>query len=164
MDGQTEGEKLSKNWPVGDIVIAVLIIIFAILMFIGTQYFPHRARMGFITSARFTPILLSILITILCFVLINGTIKKYGKISIHDWFKETVADDKIKRSFVLIIMVGLYISLIGRVHFLFINTLYLFIIYWYLKIGTWKIIIIYSLAGGLITSWVVPFIFQMPLP
>lgn len=163
-EDQVGKQERIKNWPVGDIVIATLVIIYAIFMFIGALYFPHRARMGFITSAKFTPMLLSILIIILCCILIFRTIRTYGKVSMINWWKELIADETMKRSLFLIIIIGLYIYLIGRLPFLFINTIYLFVIYWYLKIGSWKIIIVYSIAGGLIVSWIVPYMFQMPLP
>jgi hypothetical protein len=163
-DNQPKQNMRSKNWPAGDIIIGILIIIYAVLMFIGAQYFPHRARMGTITSARFTPILLSILVIILCSFLIIKTIRKCGKVSINDWFREMISDETMRRSYVLIVMIGVYIFLVGRIQFVVINTLYLFAIYWYLKIGSWKIILIYSLVGGLLVSVVVPRIFQMPLP
>jgi len=163
-DSQLKGNIRSKNWPVGDIVIAISIIIFAVLMFIGAQYFPHRARMGMITSAKFTPILLSILVIILCFVLIMMTIRKYDKASLKDWFLESLADETTKRSLILISMIGVYIFLVGQLNFIAINILYLFIMYWYLRIGSWKMIIIYSLVSGLLVSVIVPYIFQMPLP
>lgn len=151
-------------WPIGDIVVAILMIIYAILMFVGAQFFPHRARMGFITSAKFTPILLSILIIILCLILIIRTIKSNSKISIIDWWRELIASETLRRSFILILIIGLYIFFIGKFSFLIINTMYLLVIYSYLKIGTWKMIIFYSLVGGIIVSWMIPYIFQMPLP
>jgi len=163
-DNQPKKNIRDKNWPVGDIVIAISIIIFAVLMFIGAQFFPHRARMGTITSARFTPILLSILVIILCCVLIIITIRKYGKVSPKDWFLEMLADEMTKRSLILIIMIGVYIFLVGQVNFITINILYLFVMYWYLKIGSWQMIIIYSVISGLLVSVIVPYIFQMPLP
>jgi len=163
-DNQPKKNIRSKNWPGGDIALSISIIIFAVLMFIGAQYFPHRACMGMITSAKFTPILLSILVIILCFVLIMMTIRKYDKVSLKDWFLESLADETTKRSLILISMIGVYIFLVGRLNFTAINILYLFIMYWYLRIGSWKMIIIYSLVGGLLVSVIVPYIFQMPLP
>lgn len=161
---QTKGDLRNKNWPAGDIVLAISMILFAALMFIGTQYFPHRARMGLITSARFTPILLSILVTILCCVLIIMTVRKFGKVSIKKWLLESLSDETTKRSIVLMVMIGVYIFLVGQVNFVAINILFLLVMYWYLRIGSWKIIVAYSLISGLLVSVIVPYIFQMPLP
>jgi hypothetical protein len=163
-DNQRKKNRYSENWSGGDIVFGILIIIYAILMFIGAMHFPHRAQMGIITSAKFTPMLLSILMIILCCTLIIVTIRKYGSVSIAGWFKEIVSDETMRRSFILIIMIGLYILLIGRIHFIIINILYFFVMYYYLKIGSWKMIILYSVASGLFVSVVVPNVFQMPLP
>lgn len=163
-DNQPKGKTRSSNWPAGDIVLAISMILFAALMFIGTQYFPHRARMGLVTSARFTPILLSILVTILCCILIMMTVRKFGKVSIRDWLFESLADETTKRSIVLMVMIGVYIFLVGQVNFMAINILFLFVMYWYLRIGSWKMIFVYSLVSGLLVSVIVPYIFQMPLP
>jgi magnesium-transporting ATPase (P-type) len=157
-------EVKSKHWGAGDLVLSGVLIIYSILMIIGAANFPRRARMGRITSPAFTPIMLSIFVMALCVVLIIGTFKKYGKISISTWFKEVIADERMRRSYLLMVFILIYVLLVGRVHFLIANVVFLGIMYWYLKIGSWKSIIIYTLASSVFISLVVPYVFQMPLP
>ncbi len=154
----------SKNWPAGDLVLSFFVMVFAVLMIIGALNFPRRAQMGVITSPAFTPILLSVLIIILCTILIAATLKKYGRVSISEWFKGVIADEKMRRSFILIVFTGVYILLVGKIHFLIVNIVYLFVMYWFLKIGSWKKVVLYSLASGVFISIIIPFVFQMPLP
>lgn len=157
-------EKKSEHWGAGDLVFSGVLIVFSILMIIGAAKFPKRARMGRITSPAFTPIMLSIFVIILCIVLIIGTLRKYGKISISTWFKEVIADERMQRSYLLMGIILIYVLLVGRVHFFIANVVFLGIMYWYLKIGSWKDIIIYTLASSVFISLVVPYVFQMPLP
>lgn len=154
----------SKHWGAGDLVLSFFVMVFAVLMIIGALNFPRRARMGVITSPAFTPILLSILVIILCTVLIVVTFKKFGMVSIPQWFKGVIADEKMQRSFILIVIIGVYILLVGRIPFLIANIVFLAVMYWYLKIGSWKKVVLYSLASGVFVSLLVPYIFQMPLP
>lgn len=154
----------SRNWGAGDLVFSGLLIVFAILMIVGALNFPKRARMGVITSPAFTPILLSILIIVLSLILVGLTLKKYGRVSIPSWFKEVIANDIMQRSYILMVIIGVYILSIGRIHFLISNLVFLAVMYWFLKIGTWKTVLIYTIASSLLISVVVPYVFQMPLP
>lgn len=157
-------ETKGRHWGAGDIVLSCFIMIFAVLMIIGALNFPRRARMGVITSPAFTPILLSVLVIVLCIALIVITLKNYGKVSVSAWLRGVIADEKMQRSFILIAFTVGYILLVGRVYFLIANVIYLAVMYWYLKIGSWKMILLYSAASGAFVSLVVPFVFQMPLP
>ena len=151
---------------VGDIVIAVGFLIFAVLMFIGATQFTWQTSMGFITSAAFTPILLSVLVAILSLVLIFETISKNksSALRFRAWLKEVVADETVRRSFVLVIVTGIYTLLVGVIPFLVVNFLYLLILYYYLKIGKLPRVFVYSIVNAVLIAYVIPYIYQMPLP
>lgn len=137
---------------------------YAVLMSIGAYNFRWHPRMGVVTSPAFTPILLSALVTILSCVLIGATLMKHGKVSLIRWFRGVVGDERMQRSLILIVLTGVYVFLIGRGSFIAVTTVYLFAMYWYLKIGSLRLIILYSLAAGLLVSVLIPYVFQMPLP
>ena len=77
---------------------------------------------------------------------------------------KVIADERMRRSYLLMVFIFIYVLLVGRVHFFIANVVFLGIMYWYLKIGSWKSIIIYTLASSVFISLVVPYVFQMPLP
>ncbi|MCF7944302.1 MAG: tripartite tricarboxylate transporter TctB family protein [Spirochaetia bacterium] len=154
----------SKNWPVGDIMISLLFIAYALFMFIGALNFTTRAGMGRITSPKFTPILLSILVFILCMVLIILTLKRFKGFSILGWFRDVFTDKRMQRSFTLAGFMTAYIIFIGIINFILINLVYFLVIYSYLKIGNWVKIILYSVACTLIVAVIVPYVFNMPAP
>lgn len=157
-------EVKDKNWPVGDYMIAVLFIAYAVFMFVGAYHFPSRARMGMLTSAKFTPMLLSTLVVILCVVMVIRTRVKFGRLSISGWFHGVMADERMRRSYVLMVMIGVYILLIGIIPFFIINLVFFLVIYFYLKIGTWKRIVLYSVISSAVVSYLVPYVFNLPVP
>lgn len=151
---------------VGDIVLAVGFLIFSILMFIGATQFTWQTAMGFVTSAAFTPLLLSVLVAFLSMVLIFDTIRKNRKsaLKFRAWLKEVVADETVRRSFVLVVVTGIYTLLVGMIPFLLVNFLYLLVMFYYLKIGKLPRVFVYSIANALLIAYVIPYIYQMPLP
>jgi hypothetical protein len=152
------------NWYAGDYIIGGLFIIFAILMFIGAYNFQWRPRMGIMTSANFTPMLLSVLVVLLTVLMMILTRRRFGKVNFRVWMKGVLADEKMQRSFILIGMIAAYIFLVGLIHFVIVNILFFFAMFWYLKIGTLVRTIIYAVLSGLFVGMVVPYVFQMPLP
>ena len=157
-------EVRDKNWPVGDYMIAIFFAAYAIFMFVGAYYFPSRARMGVLTSAKFTPMLLSVLVLILCAVMALRTRTKFGRLSISGWFQSVMSDERMRRSFTLMGMIGIYILLIGILPFSIINLVFFLVIYFYLKIGTRLRIVLYSIISSAVVSYLVPYIFNMPTP
>ena len=154
----------NRNWAAGDLLMAFAFIVFAVLMFIGAYHFPWRARIGIVTSAGFVPILLSVLIIILSLALIISTLRKYGRVSFPEWFSTTVADERTRRSFTIILITFVYILSIGKINFLAANILYLIVMFRYLKVGNWIRTILYGVMNGIFVAVIVPYIFQMPLP
>ncbi len=168
-DKDIKGKKVSVNGSddaMADIVTAAGFLLFALLMLIGATRFTYQKEMGFVTSAGFTPILLAILVSILSIFLIVRTIRreKPGSIHFSAWAARLCRDETVRRSALLITITGLYIFLVGTVHFLPLTLLFLCTIYFYLKIGTIGRILIYSLANALLIGYVIPWIYQMPLP
>lgn len=160
---QDKGGK-GKDWPAGDLILALALIAYSALMAIGALNFRWNPRMGIVTSPAFTPILLSVLVTLLSCALIVDTLVKYGRVSLSNWFKGAVGEERMKRSFVLIIITAVYVVLTGRISFFAVTTVYLFAMFWYLRIGNWKMIVLYSLLAGAAVAVFIPYIFRMPLP
>lgn len=167
IQGQNDSPKKpnrSKNWPTGDIMIAIFFLVFAVLMLVGAVNFTSRPQMGRLTSPKFTPILLSILVMIFCVALIAITLKKNAALSVSGWFKEVFSDEQMRRSLVLIAMFTIYIVLVGILDFVVVNGVFFLVMYSYLKIGGWLRIVIYSAVSTVVVSVLVPLLFNMPTP
>jgi len=89
---------------------------------------------------------------------------KFGRLSISGWFHGVMADERMRRSYVLMVMIGVYILLIGIIPFFIINLVFFLVIYFYLKIGTWKRIVLYSVISSAVVSYLVPYVFNLPVP
>lgn len=161
-----EQAKPAGSEAVSDILVASGFILFAMLMFIGATQFTYKTAMGYITSAAFTPVLLSIFVFLLSIVLIIQTLRKNKavKISLSEWFKSARNEETVRRSLVLMVITGAYIILVGRINFLLLTFIFLLVIYYYLKIGKPVRVLLYSLLNALLIAYVVPVIYQMPLP
>lgn len=150
--------------PYGDVLIGGLFGLFAILMFVGAQFFPHRSNMGFVTAASFTPMVLGIIVTVLSIVLVISALKKPKNGTFYEWFTVVASDDRTRRSVLIGGITLVYVILIGRVHFLPVNLVYLIVMYRYLRVGGWPKILILGTVNAVLIAYLVPMIFQMPLP
>jgi hypothetical protein len=150
--------------PYGDVLIGGLFGLFAILMFVGAQFFPHRSNMGFVTAASFTPMMLGIIVTALSMVLVISALKKPKNGTFREWLKVVASDDRTRRSVLIGGITLVYIILIGRVHFLPVNFVYLIVMYRYLRVGGWPKVLILGTVNAVLIAYLVPMIFQMPLP
>jgi len=161
-----EQTKPSGNDALSDILAACFFLLFAILMFIGATQFTYKSNMGFITSAGFTPMLLSVFVSVLSVILIIETLKrnKSARLSISEWFNNARGDEAVRRSVALIIMTGIYIVLVGVVNFILITFVFLFVIYYYLQVGKIWRVLLYSAMNTALIAYVVPAVYQMPLP
>lgn len=149
----------------GDVLLGLGFILFAILMFVGALNFPYRARMGFFTSSAFTPILLCGLVVILSVILIVVTYRKNPKMAPRAWFAAVAKSDLARRALVIIGITATFIlGLVGTIDFFVANCLFFLAIFWFLKIGTPVRIIVYAVANAAVVAFVIPYIFQLPLP
>lgn len=160
----TEGHGSDKPNGTGDILIAVVFIVFGVLMTMGALNFRWSPRMGIITAPAFTPILLSVMVTVLSIVLIVRTLIRYGVPDVKAWCFTVICDERMRRSAVLILFTGIYIVMVGRLHFLLATTIYLFAMFWYLKLGRLWIVLLSAVVAGLFVSVFIPGVFRMPLP
>lgn len=149
-----------------DIVTAVGFLVFALLMFAGATQFTYQEEMGFVTSAGFTPMLLAVIVSLLSIFLIIRTFhrRKSSLVRFSDWLRKLSSDEMVRRSIALILITGGYIFLVGVTPFLPLTFLFLCGIYYYLKIGGILRTIIYSLTNALLIAYVIPWVYQMPLP
>lgn len=164
-DGYEQKEELrSKNWPVGDILVSIVFIAYSVFMFVGALGFPRHGQMTFVTGPWFTPMLLSSVVVILCMVIIVRTVLKSGRLSLVGWMREVSTDERMRRSLVIAVVIGIYVGLIGVVHFTVVNLVFFLVVFFYLKIGSRIRIVVYSLAGTLLVGHLVPYIFNLPVP
>ncbi len=162
IDEAVDASMVDSPW--GDVLLGAIFLLFSILMFIGAQFFTYRTQMGFVTAAAFTPIVLSIIVAILSGFLIIGALRKPKSRSIGRWAGSVIADDRTHRSLVMAVLTAIYVVAVGRINFLVVNLVYLFVAYRYLKVGSmWKVAVL-SIVNAAIVGVVVPRIFQMPLP
>lgn len=149
---------------VSDILTALIMIGYAIFMFVGAMNFPSRRNMGFITSPRFTPILLSITIFIFLIILIIQKIKEGNLVNLRDWVKAVVRKEENRRFFILFLIISTYIYFIGDLNFLLLNFLFYVVSFYYLRVGSISRILLYGTVCTILVGYVVPKIFSMPIP
>lgn len=159
----TDGPKDKPNLT-GDLLIGLVFITYGVLMAIGAVNFRWNPRMGVITAPAFTPILLSALIVLLSLVLIARSLWRCGLPDVRQWYRSVIADERISRSAILLLMTGAYVAMVGRVYFPVATTIYLVAMFWYLKLGRFWVVVLSGVAAGLFISVVIPGIFRMPLP
>jgi len=158
----------NKNSIISDIILSLIFIIFAVLMFIGGLNIVggRNTEGGFLASAYFTPLMLSIIIIILSSFIILRNFRHY-KIKLQDiksWVKKTINDKTVHRVWVLISIISIYVILIGHLNFIIVNFIFLFGMYIYLRVFKVFIVFVYSVLGAIVIGYVVPLIFQMALP
>ena len=61
-------------------------------------------------------------------------------------------------------MTGFYIVLVGVVNFILITFVFLFVIYYYLQVGKIWRVLLYSAMNTVLIAYIVPTVYQMPLP
>ena len=155
----------STKYPYGDIFIGLLFLTFAILMFVGASFFPHRSSMGFVTAARFTPMMVAVLVGVLALVLIVHSYRTVSSaMSYAQWLRLVISDDRTRRFVVLAGITGIYVLMVGVLPFVIINVVFFAAIYSYLRIGGIVRILAVSILNAAVVAYVVPRIFQMPLP
>ncbi|GAB4372140.1 MAG: hypothetical protein Kow009_08210 [Spirochaetales bacterium] len=156
----------AANEALSDILAACGFLLFAVLMGIGASQFSYKSNMGFVTSAAFTPILLSVLVSLLSIFLILETRKRNRTLplSLAEWFKSIRDDETVRRFGILALLIGLYIGLVGIVNFFILTFGFLFCIYSYLQVGKLWRVLLYSVLNTLLIAYVIPTIYQMPLP
>jgi hypothetical protein len=161
-----EQTQASGNDALSDILAACGFLLFAVFMFIGATQFTYKSNMGFITSAGFTPMLLSILVIVLSVILIIETVKRNtsARLSLSEWFKGAREDETVRRSVVLALLTGVYIALVGVVNFILITFVFLFVIYYYLQVGKLWRVLLYSVMNTVLIAYIIPTVYQMPLP
>ena len=163
-DGGEHERDSTDQSPLGDVFMGAAFILFAALMFTGALFFSYRTHMGFVTAAAFTPIVLSIIVTILSATLIVTSLREPGMERVGSWFRRVAAEERTRRSAILAGITALYILTVGRIDFLLANFVFLVVMYRYLEVGSIVRVLLLGAINAGIVGFVVPRIFQLPLP
>jgi hypothetical protein len=126
---------------------------------------PLPANSGFFMSSGFVPFLLGAALFMLSGGLSVSVWSKGGNPHLWQWLKNYITNTDNKRFFIMLILILIYIvGLLGRVHFGLATFLFHFFIFYYLKVGKILITIFYAILATALVAFIIPAIFEMPLP
>jgi len=151
-------------WPVGDFVGPILFIAMAIFFIVGGLRMPTRGASGFFTAAGFTPVLLGSIVIVLNLLLMYLILKGYGYRSVIGWARSWMQDELTRRWFVLTLIIGGYVLMVGRVPFVLANAIFFAVVFSYMRAGNRGQIVLYTVVSSVIVAIIVPWLFALPVP
>ena len=158
-------EKSSDIDFAGEFLLGFALIVFSIFIIVEAIRMPRLGHWGFMMSPGFVPLLSGVVLLLLSIVLIAGAISRGGYRQIHAWLQLTISAAENRRFLVILVLMGFYVfGLLGRVQFVIATLIYLGAIFTYLKVGGRVKIAVYALLATLLSAFLLPLFFEMPLP
>ena len=155
----------SKVQYTGDFLLGLLLTAFALFVIIEAWRMPQRGNMGFLMSPGFVPFLTGIALLCLCMGLTAGAVVKGGMKQSRLWLRLCLTDKENRRFLIICAFTGLYVvGLLGRVPFSLATLVFHALIFYYLRVGSIKKIALYALLATIFVAYVLPGLFEMPLP
>jgi hypothetical protein len=151
-------------WPVGDVVGGLAFMALSVFAIVGALNMPRRGTLGFVTAAGFTPTLIGSLLFVLSATLVALTLRTHGYRSIAGWARSTLSNDIVRRWLTLVALIGVYVALVGWIHFIVLQFLFFVAIFAYLRVGRAWHVLVYSVLGAALIGYLIPEIFEMPIP
>ena len=149
----------------GEFLIGIILIAFCIFVIIESVQMPRRGPMGFLMSPGFVPALVGSVLLLLSTLFTINALRRGGYRRFGIWLSRTLSDLENKRFLVILALMGLYVVvLIGRVPFFLATLVFHFSIFTYLRAGSPLRITFYSLLISFFVAFLLPKLFEMPLP
>jgi len=149
----------------GDLVLSILITLFAVFVIVESLRMPHRGHLGLLVTPGFSPFFTGVALLLLSLILDVRAMRRKGHIHLASWLKEAVSEEENRRFLVLLAATSLYaVILLGRVPFVAATLVFHALIFSYLKIGKPIKIIAYALLATGLVSLLLPKLFEMPVP
>lgn len=156
--------KKDQESAAGDFIIGLILLALSVFVALESLRMPEKGRWGFFMGPGFLPLILAIVLLCLTLFLLISSITLRGPSGVKPLFQRLKGGLESRRFLIIAGWTAIYVALIGTIPFLFINFIYFFGIFLYLKVGRlWKVIIL-SLGSSLLVGYITPWIFDMPLP
>ncbi len=149
----------------GDLVLGIIITLFAVFVIVESLRMPHRGHLGLLVTPGFSPFFTGAVLLFLSLILDLRALRRRGHIQLGSWLKAAVGEEENRRFLVILAAVSLYVVvLLGRVPFIAATLVFHALIFVYLKIGKPVKIIAYTLLATGLVSLLLPKLFEMPVP
>ncbi|QVQ53037.1 hypothetical protein J4H86_04320 [Spiractinospora alimapuensis] len=125
---------------------------------------PRRGDLGLLTSPGLTPFLACAVIAALSLVLVVRAVWRGALRGIVTRTREMAGSDESRRVVVLVVLMGVYVGLIGVVHYAVVTTAFLLASFLFVRAGGWATVVVATVVGVGLTAFVIPYAFTMPLP
>jgi hypothetical protein len=156
--------KKDQESVAGDFIISLILLAVSVFVVIESLRMPEKGKWGFFMGPGFFPLILAFALLCLTLFLLISSITAKGPSGVKPLFQRLKGGLESRRFLIIAGWTAIYVALIGTIPFLFINFIYFFGIFFYLKVGRlWKVIIL-SLGSSLLVGYITPWIFDMPLP
>lgn len=156
--------KKDQESAAGDFIISLILLALSVFVVIESLRMPEKGKWGFFMGPGFLPLILAIALLCLTLSLLISSIAGRGPSGIRPLFRKIRGGLESHRFLIIAGWTAIYVTLIGTIPFLFINFIYFFGIFFYLKVGRlWKVIIL-SFGSSFLVGYAVPWIFDMPIP
>lgn len=156
--------KKRQESAAGDLIIGMFLLGLSIFVFIESLRMPEKGGWGFFMGPGFLPLILSVVLFLLTSSMLIASIGRQGISGIIPLFQRLKGSFEFRRSLVIAGWTWIYVALIGTFPFIIVNFIYFLGIFLYLNIGKiWKIVLL-SLGSSILVGYLIPRIFDMPLP
>ncbi len=150
--------------PVGDVLIGSILALVSLFVVVESVRMPIRGPLGLATSPGFVPLLLGGASLVLCLVLVAVNMRRGGHRGVGAWLAAVGRQEESTRLLVLIVLLSAYVLALGWIPFTVATFLFLVVTFAYLRAAAWWLNpIIAALAAGLV-AWLLPLLFEMPVP
>lgn len=155
-----DGSKFS-----GDFLLGLILTAFSIFVIVESAHMPQRGTLGIFMSPGFVPLITGSILLFLSLLFTISAFLKGGYRNLGQWFLNNIAGEENKRFLVILSLMGFYaIGLVGHIPFIGATLIFHFLIFWYLKVGGMVKIVAYSLLVTFLVAFLLPTLFNMPLP
>lgn len=161
-----EGSRQPEAQPTaaGDLVVAIVLLPLCAWIVREALGMPRRGDLGLMTSPGFTPILVSCAIALLSLVVLAKAVRGGALRALVPRLRELAHSAESRRAVVLFALMVGYAMLIGLVPFPIVTGAYLAATFVFLRSGSWVQIAVATAVGVVLTGFVIPYVFSMPLP
>lgn len=148
----------------GDLGVGITIALVTLFAMYEAFNMPRRGELGIFTGPGFTPLLVGGLIVLLSVVVIINGFRGHGVRGIAPRLKELSTLPEPRRIAVLVLLAGTYAFAIGPVPYEVATVVFLLVTFTFVRVGSPIRIAIAAAACSALAAWIVPTLFNMPMP
>jgi len=149
-----------------DFISSIIIIVFSLFLIYNCIIMPKYKEWGLYATPGMPPFIFSAILLIMGIILLRRSISKQGyKIRIkREHLLRLYHSIAVKRFTIALSLVIFYSFLLGKVHFVIISAIYIFINIYIFKGAIWWINFIISITTSFVIWLLFKVIFLIPLP